>query len=86
MRKLKLNINELEVASFQTGEEQDRGGTVLGHKLPPPSEISCPGMYTCDPQTYAGDYTCDYTCNCTNGDYCASDFTRGCGGCQPAEA
>jgi hypothetical protein len=84
MRKLKLNLDDLNVMSFETGKESGREGTVLGHKTAPPSEFSCPGMNTCETQTYVGEYTCDYTCNCTNGQYCASQMTRICGGCEVA--
>ena len=75
MRKLKLNLNELSVASFETGEEITHRGTVMGNKTPPPTDFTC---YTRD-----GDYSCAYTCNCTGGSMCVSQMTDGCGGCSP---
>jgi hypothetical protein len=84
MRKLKLNLDALNVTSFETGEQQGQG-TVMGHVTLPPSEISCPGMNTCDPPTYDGAYTCAYTCNnCTIARNCYSQHTE-CGGCLPPE-
>lgn len=77
MRKLKLDLEQLEVTSFDTAEESRSRGTVLGHKLPPPTEWHCE-------DTYVGYWTCDYTCanSCQNGG-CMTQPTWECGGCQP---
>jgi hypothetical protein len=60
MRKLKLDLTDLEVTSFEARAETAERGTVAGHKLPPPSEIDATcGQYTCD----QGANTCEYqTC------------------------
>jgi len=39
MRKMKLEIEELEVTSFETVTEEDGRGTVAAHDL---SGVSCP--------------------------------------------
>lgn len=81
MRKLKLDLTALEVTSFQVADEHDGGGTVVGHKYPAPSQLSC-AEQTCEPATYVGQYTCDWTHaeSCYNG--CATAHTVQCGGCQ----
>jgi hypothetical protein len=85
MRKLKLQVEDLEVATFRTTEVPEERGTVVGHKTAPPSMNTCPGYNTCDAPTYHGEYTCAYTCNCTGAANCYSQITV-CGGCEPAEA
>ncbi len=77
MRKLKLNLNELCVASFETGEEITHRGTVMGNKTPVPTDVMC---YTRD---YA--YSCAYTCPCTGEPVCATQRTDACGGCEPVD-
>ena len=79
MRKLKLNLDELTVSSFETGEEQGQG-TVMAHVTLPPSERTCPDI-TCEQKTWRPDYTCDYTCNCTGALNCQSQITA-CGSCE----
>jgi len=83
MRKLKLDLADLEVTSFETPERTTVRGTVAGHKTAPPTELggaSCPG--TCD-----GAYTCDYascggTCPGTCwGDVCSYGLNSGCAAC-----
>jgi hypothetical protein len=79
MRKLKLDLDRLEVASFETTEAVRGRGTVLGRGLPPPSEHSCDDFCT---YTWAGYSTCDYSepPSCANG--CGTLQTNACGGCQ----
>jgi hypothetical protein len=80
MRKLKLNLADLKVASFDTGEDNGRPGTVLAHVTLPPSEQTCPDV-GCEQRTWRPDYTCDYTCNCTHVVNCVSQRTA-CGSCE----
>jgi hypothetical protein len=54
-RKLKLNVDALQVDSFQASDAPEGRGTVRGHG---PS-AQCP-TYHCT-ELYAG-YTCPYTC------------------------
>jgi hypothetical protein len=39
MRKIKLNVDELEVASFDTEEQDTERGTIAGHDI---SGFTCP--------------------------------------------
>lgn len=60
MRKLKLELTDLEVTSFQTHRVEGPRGTVQGQKLPTPTYMD----NTCNNYTCGGmDYTCEYfTC------------------------
>ena len=71
MRKLKLEIADLEVASFSPLAQDDGPrGTVAGHKTAPPATqdggATCNGAYTC-----GGDNTCYQTCANTCQGTCA---------------
>lgn len=72
MKKLKLEMEELRVESFQTEQSAGEEGTVIGHYLTP----HCSGD---------NGYTCDYSCG---GQYASCIATCGtCGvtecGCLP---
>jgi hypothetical protein len=85
MRKLKLNAEDLQVSSFETSEQVEGCGTVAGHRLPPPSELSCEGVPTCEQQTHdANYYTCGYTCPASCYQGCYTQMTA-CGGCLPVD-
>lgn len=53
MAKLTLEIDQLEVESFETAQRADGKGTVYGHATD--AAGTCAGHYTCDG-------TCDQTC------------------------
>lgn len=82
MKKLKLDIDELNVFSFDTGTAGVRGGTVIAHRPPPPTY-----GYTCDGfclYTYDEAYTCRYTCGQSCAETCVlTRVTNECGGCVP---
>ena len=66
MRKLKLQMEDLEVVSFETHRPLDIRGTVDGHKTAPPTEDpTCVGQPSCDPNvaTCNGGNTCYQSCN-----------------------
>lgn len=66
MRKLRLQVEDLEVVSFETDRERGMRGTVAGHKTAPPTEDpTCLGQPSCDPNvaTCNGGYTCYVSCN-----------------------
>lgn len=78
MKKLRLNVNDLQVASFAANDPDSGEGTVHGY-------ISAICTYQCDTEnrtcvgaTCDGQYTCnvEYTCARSCGDcgtyYCAS--------------
>jgi hypothetical protein len=74
MKKLRLEMEELRVESFQTVQAPREKGTVIGHYLTP----QCSGD---------GGYTCDYSCGGQLGSCAATcetcSPTQVCGGCLP---
>ncbi|MBB4637994.1 hypothetical protein [Longimicrobium terrae] len=81
MKKLKLDLDELNVFSFDTGTAAVRGGTVIAHRPPPPSYITCDEACL---QTRDNGYTCQYTCGQSCAETCVlTRLTNECGGCQP---
>lgn len=68
MKKIKLDLDDLKVESFDTQPEE---GEVFGYQCP-----TCPPNYTCDATcpstcaTCAGQNTCDSTCANTCGWTC----------------
>jgi hypothetical protein len=70
--KLKLNLDQLAVDSFDTSEAATPKGTVFGEQCTCYTNCTCPGCPTCDHTcdascngTCAGQYTCDASCNGT---------------------
>lgn len=76
MRKLKLELDDLEVTSFTSVQQKQERGTVNGHKPPAPTYFHCE-------DTYVGYWTCDYTCGDSCYNNCGTMATYQCGGCQP---
>jgi hypothetical protein len=75
--KLKLNLNELRVDSFNTSGSEQKNGTVFGEQCTCYTNCTCPGCPTCDASCNGTcdascNGTCDYTCNCGGDsyDYC----------------
>lgn len=72
MRKIKLELDKLEVASFETDAPARERGTVNGHLHPPPTDraaascgFTCDGYYyTCAHQTC---YTWAVDVECASG-------------------
>jgi hypothetical protein len=63
MSKLRMNLEELVVDSFQTGEARERQGTVLGNSVA--DTTVCPTSYfdTCGNRTFdPGVNTCADSC------------------------
>jgi hypothetical protein len=73
MKKLKLNVDELAVASFDVESGRNASGTVVGH-----ATVRCDGEYTyhyplsCD--TICGTYKCTDEASCAYGS--CGDYTR----------
>jgi hypothetical protein len=66
--KLKLNLEELTVDSFDTADRAAENGTVFAEQCTCWTNCTCPGCPTCDAScngTCAGQYTCDASCNGT---------------------
>jgi hypothetical protein len=73
MKKLKLELEQLTVDSFDTATPEANRGTVMGEQGPCtcPTACSCPGCPTCDNtcnQPSCGD-TCYNTCYPCGTDY-----------------
>jgi len=77
MRKLKLELEELSVESFETAGEAEERGTVRGNSFPTRFAQcitnACSGAdgVTCDE-------TCGYTCYATCGETCGANSCDGC--------
>ncbi len=95
MNKLRLDLEDLSVESFDTTPEVRReGGTVFGQQCTCYTNCTCPGCPTCDAScngtcggTCGGtcdascNGTCDYSCNGTCYEYsCLDCQTYGGGG------
>jgi hypothetical protein len=58
--KLKLQLEDLSVESFDTSTSEKPKGTVFGEQCTCPTACTCPGCPTCDASC---DDTCDGTCD-----------------------
>jgi hypothetical protein len=65
MRKLKLDLDQLAVDSFDTQTPPEREGTVFGEQCTCYT-CTCPGCPSCGA-------TCGMTCNTTCGESCGTD-------------
>lgn len=76
MRKLKLQVEDLEVVSFQTDEASHGRGTVAGHLVATPTEEpTCGDKATCDVNyaTCNDGHTCVASCDGVCGSYMYTD-------------
>jgi hypothetical protein len=62
MRKLKLQLEDLRIDSFQTTPAEKPKGTVFGEQCTCYTNCTCPGCPTCDASCNG---TCDASCNGT---------------------
>lgn len=84
MKKIRLDVEELEVRSFETEAVPETRGTVRGHYYTDGADASC--YMACFPMTdeYAGcgqsGHTCGPTCDwaCYEGSYVCPSDTGGC--------
>jgi hypothetical protein len=65
MNKLRLELDDLRIDSFDTTAPQKAKGTVFGEQCTCYTQCTCPGCPTCDASCNG---TCDASCNGT----CAS--------------
>lgn len=78
--KLKLNLDQLTVESFNTTRGGPKEGTVYGEQCTCYTNCTCPGCPSCDATC---ENTCNYTCDdatcvgCTDG-YSCFDTDCGC--------
>jgi hypothetical protein len=94
MNKLKLNLDELAVESFDTTRSEKTRGTVVGEQCTCYTYCdTCPGCptcdntcaYTCDDATCPACPTCNASCNgtcdyCESYDYCGTQYDATCNG------
>ena len=76
MSKLKLQLDDLAVESFDTTAPRKEKGTVFGEQCTCATNCTCPGCPTCD-------HTCAYTCDdatCPNCPTCAASCNGTCAG------
>jgi len=79
MRKLKLQLDDLRIDSFDTTPAQQAKGTVFGEQCTCYTQCTCPGCPTCDASCNG---TCAASCNGTCGASCAGTCDLSCdGGC-----
>ncbi len=81
MNKVRLNLDQLQVDSFDTQPVGPGRGTVVGANIPPPTDPNrdckpIPISTICPPQTF--DFTCPATCPRTCPDTCSPLCTYGC--------
>ncbi len=84
--KLKLNLEDLSVDSFDTVGVEKRKGTVYGEQCTCYTQCTCPGCPTCDASCNGtcagtcGENTCAASCNgtCVDSD-CGGDTFDMCG-------
>jgi hypothetical protein len=62
MRKLRLQLDDLQVDTFQTTAPERPKGTVFGEQCTCYTNCTCPGCPTCDASCNG---TCDASCNGT---------------------
>ena len=75
--KLKLNVEDLAVDSFDTSRAEDKKGTVFGEQCTCYTNCTCPGCYTCDASCNG---TCDASCNGTCDASCNGSCDASCYG------
>jgi hypothetical protein len=75
--KLKLNLDQLKVDSFDTSAMEKPKGTVFGEQCTCYTNCTCPGCPTCDASCNG---TCDGSCNGTCDASCAGTCGASCYG------
>ncbi len=74
--KLKLNLEQLTVDSFDTTRPAAKQGTVFGEQCTCYTNCTCPGCPTCDASCNG---TCDASCNGTCDASCNGTCNATCG-------
>jgi hypothetical protein len=66
MKKLRLQLEDLQIDSFQTTPAEKPKGTVFGEQCTCYTQCTCPGCPTCDASCNGTcDASCNGTCNCS---------------------
>ena len=78
MNKLKLQLEDLQVDTFQTTSAEKPKGTVFGEQCTCYTQCTCPGCPTCYASCNGScDASCNGTCNCS-GDTCDASCYGSC--------
>jgi hypothetical protein len=77
MKKLKLQLDDLQVDTFQTTAPERPKGTVFGEQCTCYTQCTCPGCPTC-----ANYGTCDASCNGTCDASCNGTCEATCASCN----
>jgi hypothetical protein len=75
--KLKLNLDQLSVDSFDTTRPAAKAGTVFGEQCTCYTNCTCPGCYTCDASCNG---TCGATCDASCNGTCSNTCDGSCNG------
>ncbi|HEX2206353.1 MAG TPA: hypothetical protein VHG93_01620 [Longimicrobium sp.] len=81
--KLKLDLDQLTVESFDTSRHAEKKGTVFGEQCTCYTQCTCPGCPTCANYNTCDNTcpnTCAYTCDDNTCPYTCDDASCG-GGC-----
>lgn len=88
MLKVKLQLDDLQVESFDTAPPRKAKGTVFGEQCTCQTICTCPGCYTCDAscnETCGREWTAEGTCDASCGppatcgyNYCGTYPNQGC--------
>ncbi len=80
MRKLKLNVEKLQVESFAPEEETEKRGTVVAHASQPRDGCVYPTAvyHSCEPTETYGEYSCYCLYPNTDARMCCTE--QGCSG------
>jgi len=65
MHKLKLELDDLRVESFDTSAVEEERGSVFGEAYTEYANYTCPGFQTCGDPTCGCSFTCPVSCNGT---------------------
>jgi len=89
MRKLRLDLDELNVESFETDAKPAENGTVFGEQQPCTcyTACTCPGCPTCGScENTCGGASCGSCYPCESRDYYTCGATQGYYTCDPSNS
>jgi len=80
MKKLKLQLEDLRIDSFQTTPAEKPKGTVFGEQCTCYTQCTCPGCPTCDASCNGTcEASCNGTCDASCNGTCAPSAAGTCG-------
>jgi hypothetical protein len=79
MRKLRLQLDDLRIDSFDTTQAKKARGTVFGEQCTCYTQCTCPGCPSCDESCNG---TCEVSCFDTCAGSCNGTCYKTCNGCN----